>query len=116
MEISVHWCEVNGWEKGHAFSAKDPDAEQVVRRHNERRNRGNSYGRAVIQDEEIDDEYYWVCGPHKREFGLFQRGEIPKAIAPTTRLKSGEYDPEYIAQLEAENQRLDSLLRDSKTD
>lgn len=111
-EITVHWCEVNGWENGHPFSAKDPDAEQVVRRHKEKKLRGYAPG-PVYQDEEMTDEYYWVCGPHKQQFGLFQRGEKAKVIPAT---KDAPYDPEYIQQLEAENERLDNLLRDSKTE
>jgi hypothetical protein len=106
-EITVQWCEANGWENGHAFSAKDPDAEQVVRRHKERKERGNSYGNPVYQNEEMTDEYYWVCGNHKREFGLFQRGEKPKVIPPA---KDREYDPEYVEKLIQENAKLDKLL------
>jgi hypothetical protein len=111
-EITVHWCEVNGWENGHAFSAKDPDAEQVVRRHKEKRVRGNSYGTPVYQDEEMTDEYYWVCGPHKVKFGLFQRGEQPKVIPPA---KDREYDPEYVAKLERQLEDLRRIERETKT-
>lgn len=111
-EISVHWCEVNGWENGHAFSAKDPEAEQVVRRHKEPKLRGYAPG-PVYQEEEMTDDYYWVCGPHKKEYGLFQRAEKPKEL---TEKKTREYDPEYIRQLEEENQRLDKLLRDSSSE
>jgi hypothetical protein len=114
-EVTVHWCEVNGWENGHAFSAKDPDAEQIMRRHKEKKLRGYAPG-PVYQDEEMIDDYYWVCGPHKAEMGLFQRGEKKAEIAPTTRTETGAYDPEYVGQLEEENRRLDRLLKNAQNE
>lgn len=108
-EESVHWCEANGWEDGHAFSAKDPDAERIVRQHKEKKMRGYAPG-PIYQEEEIVDESYWICGPHKREFGLFQKG---KKAAETRAINSP--NAEYVSDLEEENKRLDKLIRDLKS-
>lgn len=103
----VRWCEANGWEKGHPFSAKDPNAERITRQHTESKYRGNSYGSPVIQPEEVVDEFYDICGPCKAKFGLFQTGNQAKEIAPK---RDREYDPEYVENLIEENAKLDKLL------
>jgi len=95
---SVEWCEADGWENGHAFSTKDPEAEKIMRQHIQTKLRGYAPG-PVYQDEQVVDEYYWICGPHKKEYGLFQRGNKKKEIPPK---KDREYDPEYTANLEAQ--------------
>src|ERR1700727_763343 len=75
----VRWCEANGWQKGHPFSAKDPDAERITRQHTENKLRGYAPG-PVVQQEQIVDEFYDICGPCKAKFGLFQTGNQPREI------------------------------------
>lgn len=109
IEGSVQWCEADGWENGHAFSTKDKEAERIVRQHTETKLRGYAPG-PVYQDEETVDEVYWICGAHKKEYGLFQRG---KPEAKTKELPAG-YDPDYVKNLEEENARLDKLIQDAR--
>lgn len=91
----VLWCEAQGWKSGHAFSSKDPEVQTFTRALKVPANRGNSYGRPVIQEETVIQEEFHICGPHAREQGLFQP-DIVDEIEPGER----EYDPAYTRALE----------------
>lgn len=69
----VKWCEKGGWENGHPFSAKDPDAETFSR--TIKTGKEDDYGNQITKVEDFD-----ICGRCAASSGLFSGSdEKPKA-------------------------------------